>query len=86
MVINYTACSFLLISHLQLVCSLEMDSASGYEDKSFETYITVDPDVILGDESTGGEAIPGYSIFFIGLTAVGTLGLIYVIFKRKQQI
>ncbi|HEC38616.1 MAG TPA: hypothetical protein ENI29_10295 [bacterium] len=61
-------------------------SASGYEDKSFETYITVDPDVILGDDSTGGEAIPGYSIFFIGLIAVGTIGLIYVIFKRKQQI
>ncbi|HDZ18601.1 hypothetical protein LCGC14_1064690 [marine sediment metagenome] len=61
-------------------------SAFGYEDKSFETYIAVDLDVLLGDDSTGGEAIPGYSIIFIGLTAVGTIGLIYVIFKRKQQI
>ena len=61
-------------------------SAFGYEDKSFETYIAVDHDVLLGDDSTGGEAIPGYSIIFIGLTAVGTIGLIYVIFKRKQQI
>jgi hypothetical protein len=35
---------------------------------------------------TTGTTIPGYSLIFIGLAAIGTLGLIYSMIKRKRQI
>ncbi|KKN30409.1 hypothetical protein LCGC14_0834410, partial [marine sediment metagenome] len=56
--------------------------APHHKDKYYQTLIAVEQE----SEPVSISAIPGYSIFFIGLTAVGTIGLIYVIFKRKQQI
>ena len=56
---------------------LEIDiSASGYEDKSFETYIAVDPDILLGET---GEQTEDSPLIIIIITSTSIAGGIIII-------
>ena len=56
---------------------LEMNiSASGYEDKSFETYIAVDPDILFGET---GEPTEDSPLIIIIITSTSIAGGIIII-------
>ena len=58
-------------------------SADGYEDKYFEAYFAVDPDVIdKGIPETEAPAIPGYNIILL----ISLISILLVIIKKKRII
>jgi len=55
-------------------------SASGYDDKYYEAYFAVDPEVIDKTIPDGPNGIPGYNLFYI----FGILSVLVAILLRKK--
>jgi hypothetical protein len=63
-------------------------SASGYEDKSFETYIAVDPETLEKEAGNGAEGIP-LVVFIITITSVaggvGAAAVSLVLLRKRKR-
>lgn len=64
-------------------------SADGYQDKSFETYIAVDPDTLVKDGKKPVEEFP-FATIIIAISSIaggiGVVGITLVLLRKRKRI